>query len=182
MPAKSSASAAAAAAASRGTAASNRNGSAAAPNRQSAAAAAAAKEPKILFQKYFKSIGTRTYAAHVKENEKGNQFLVLTEGKRDPSSGDVKKTRVFIYSEDFAQYFRMLHETAQFIKAHPVSEEMKLKRQRYWARKEAEQAAAARIATPRISTPRAAAAPATPVRPAKVGHAKPANRRPARGR
>ena len=32
----------------------------------------------------------------------------------------------------------MLHETAQFIKAHPVSEEVKLKRQRYWARKEAE--------------------------------------------
>ena len=168
MPAKSSA-----AAASRVTP--SRNGTPAASSR-SAAAAAAAKEPKILFQKYFKSIGTRSYAVHLKENDKGNQFLVLTESKRDPASGETKKTKVFVYSEDFAQYFRMLHETAQFIKAHPVSEEVKLKRQRYWARKEAEQAAAARMA-PRVV---AAAAPATPVRPAKVGAAK--TRRPARGR
>src|SRR5688500_13748728 len=167
MPAKSSA----AAAASRASHA--RNGTPAASSRSSAAAAAAAKEPKILFQKYFKSIGTRSYAAHLKENDKGNQFLVLTESKRDPASGETKKTKVFVYSEDFAQYFRMLHETAQFIKAHPVSEEVKLKRQRYWARKEAEQAAAARLAPPRVV---AAAAPATPVRPAKVGHAKPARR------
>jgi hypothetical protein len=157
----------------------SRNGTPAASSRSSAASAAgAAKEPKVLFQKYFKSIGTRTYAAHLKENDKGNQFLVLTESKRDASSGETKKTKVFVYSEDFAQYFRMLHETAQFIKAHPVSEEVKLKRQRYWARKEAEQAAAARLAPPRV----AAAAPATPVRPAKVGHAKSTTRRPTRGR
>ena len=170
MPAKSSA------AASRANPA--RNGTPAARSRSSAAAgaAAAAKEPKVLFQKYFKSIGTRSYAAHLKENDKGNQFLVLTESKRDPATGETKKTKVFVYSEDFAQYFRMLHETAQFIKAHPVSEEVKLKRQRYWARKEAEQAAAARLAAP-------ARVAAVPVRPAKVAHPKASsNRRPARGR
>jgi hypothetical protein len=172
MPAKSSA----AAASSRATP--SRNGAGAASSRQSpSAGAAAAKEPKILFQKYFKSVGTRSYAAHLKENDKGNHFLVLTESKRDPATGETKKTKVFIYSEDFAQYFRMLHETAQFIKGHPVSEEVKLKRQRYWARKEAEQAAAARLAPARV-----AAAPATPVRPAKVAPAKTTNRRPARGR
>ena len=171
MPAKSSS----AAASSRVTP--SRNGTPAASSRQSAAAAAAAKEPKILFQKHFKSIGPRTYATQVKENDKGNQFLVLTESKRDPASGEVKKTKVFVYSEDFAQYFRMLHETAQFIKAHPVSDEIKLKRQRYWARKEAEAANAPRIVPPRV----AAAAPATPVRPAKVGHAK-TTRRATRGR
>src|SRR5687768_11758541 len=178
MPAKSSA-----AAASRVTP--SRNGTAAASSRSSgaaAAAAAAAKEPKILFQKYFKSVGSRSYAAHLKENDKGNQFLVLTESKRDASSGETKKSKVFIYSEDFAQYFRMLHETAQFIKAHPVSEEVKLKRQRYWARKEAEQAAAARLAPARIIAAAPATAPATPVRPAKVSAAKSVNRRPARGR
>ena len=146
-----------------------------------AAAAPASKEPKILFQKYFKSVGTRSYAAHVKENDKGNQFLVLTEIKRDAETGETKKTKVFVYSEDFAQYFRMLHETAQFIKSHPVSEEVKLKRQRYWARREAEQAAAARVAPARIAPPRAATAPATPVRPAKVT-AKSTTRRAARGR
>ena|SRR5215207_1611641 len=170
MPAKSSA-----AAASRVTP--SRNGTAAAASSRTSAAAAA-KEPKILFQKYFKSVGSRSYAAHLKENEKGNQFLVLTESKRDASSGETKKSKVFIYSEDFAQYFRMLHETAQFIKAHPVSEEVKLKRQRYWARKEAEQAAAARLTPARI----VAAAPATAVRPAKVGQAKTTHRRTARGR
>ena len=167
MPAKSSA----AASTSRVTSAA-RNGTS-----RHAAAASSAKEPKILFQKYFKAVGTRSYAAHVKENDKGNQFLVLTEVKRDPETGEAKKTKVFVYSEDFAHYFRMLHETAQFIKAHPVSEEVKLKRQRYWARKEAEQAAAARM-----SPARAAAVPATPVRPAKVAQAKSAPRRPARGR
>ena len=173
MPAKSSAAASRANPARNGTPAATGRSSAAAG---SAGAAAAAKEPKVLFQKYFKSIGTRSYAAHLKDHDKGNPFLVLTESKRDPATGETKKTKVFVYSEDFAQYFRMLHETAQFIKAHPVPEEVKLKRQRYWARKEAEQAAAARLA-PRVI---AAAAPATPVRPAKVGHAK--ARRPARGR
>ena len=172
MPAKSSA---AAASSSRVTP--SRNGTAASTSR-SAPASAAAKEPKVLFQKHFKSIGTRTFAAQVKENDKGNHFLVLTESKRDPVSGETKKSKVFVYSEDFAQYFRMLHETAQFIKGHPVSDEVKIKRQRYWARKEAEQAAASRV-PPRV----AAAAPATPVRPAKVvGQAKATHRRPARGR
>src|SRR5688572_25212329 len=97
MPAKSSSSAA-----SRVTPA--RNGAAPSSTSSRTSAAAASKEPKILFQKYFKSIGTRTYAAHLKENDKGNQFLVLTEGKRDPQTGEMKKTKVFIYSEDFAQY------------------------------------------------------------------------------
>ena len=50
-------------------------------------------EPKILFQTYFKSVGPRTYAAQLKEAGNGNHFLVLTEGKRDDASGDVKRTR-----------------------------------------------------------------------------------------
>src|SRR5438067_646240 len=134
-------------------------------------------EHKILFQKYFKSIGPRTYAAQLKQANNGNQYLVLTEGKRDPATGEVRKTRVFVYSEDFAAYFRMLHETAQFIKTHPVPEEMKQKRQRYWAKKEAEAATAAREAAER----QAAAASAKPIHPTKVGPAKP-TRKPARGR
>ena len=150
-----------------------RNGTPVPANRNNASASGAKVEPKILFQKYFKSIGPRTYAAQVKEAGNGNQFLVLTEGKRDPETGEVKKIKVFVYSEDFAAYFRMLHETAQFIKAHPVSEDVKIKRQRYWARKEAEQAAAARDA---------AARPVRPVPPAKLTPAKTTQRRPARGR
>ena|SRR5687768_12080384 len=130
-------------------------------------------EHKILFQKYFKSIGPRTYAAQIKEASNKNHYLVLTEGKRDYETGDVKKTRIFVYSEDFGQFFRMLHETAQFIKAHPVPEEIKMRRQRFWAKKEAAQAAAAR---------EAAAASAKPISPTKITPPKAPTRRPTRGR
>ena len=157
-----------------------RNG-APANGRQIPAASGSAKaakdgEPKILFQKYFKSVGPRTYAAQLKEAGNGNHFLVLTEGKRDPETNEVKKLKLFVYSEDFPAYFRMLHETAQFIKAHPVPQEIKMRRMRYWAKKEAEQATAAREAAERQ-----AAAKPRPVTPAKVA-AKAPVRKPARGR
>jgi hypothetical protein len=123
---------------------------------------------KVLFQKYFKSIGPRTYAVQIKESTNGNHYIVLTEGKRDLMTNEVRKTRLFVYSEDFAHYFRMLHETAQFIKTHPVAEEIKVRRQRYWAKKEAEAATAAREAAER----QAAAASAKPIRPQKVSPVK----------
>src|SRR4051794_25855059 len=41
------------------------------------------KEPKTLFARSFKSVGTRTYTAEVKEAGNGNQFIVLTESKPD---------------------------------------------------------------------------------------------------
>lgn len=92
-------------------------------------------EHEILFQKYFKSVGPRTYAAQIKKANNGNHYLVLTEGKRDESTGEVRKTRLFIFSEDFAEWFRMLQASAQFIKANPVPDEVKKKRDRHWARK-----------------------------------------------
>ena len=143
------------------------------------ASAAEKAEPKILFQKYFKSIGPRTYAVQIKEASNGNHFIVLTEGKRDLVTNEVRKNRLFVYSEDFGAYFRMLHETAQFIKTHPVPEQIKLRRQRFWAKKEAEAATAAREAAER----QAAAAAAKPIRPQKVAATKSAPaRKPARGR
>jgi hypothetical protein len=149
----------------------------AAPVR-SAPAGGTKSDHKILFQKFFKSISPRQYSVHLKECPSGNHYLVLTETKRDPETGESKKSRLFIYSEDFSQYFRMLHETAQFIKTHPVPEEITLKRQRYWAKKEAEAATAAREAAER----QAAAAAAKPIRPQKVSApAKPA-RKAGRGR
>lgn len=161
------------------------------PSRPTAAPAPAAKaaaapkasavakgDHKILFQKYFKSIGPRTYAVQIKEAHNGNHYIVLTEGKRDLMTNEVRKTRLFVYSEDFGSYFRMLHETAQFIKTHPVAEEIKSRRQRYWARKEAEAATAAREAAER----QAAAASAKPIRPQKVAAGKAPPRKPNRGR
>src|SRR5918999_991981 len=63
-------------------------------------------EHEILFQKYFKSLGPRTYAAQVKRASNGNHYLVLTEGKRDEPSADVRKTRLFVFGEDFVEFFR----------------------------------------------------------------------------
>ena len=129
-------------------------------------------EAKILFQKFFKSVGPRTYAAQIKEAGNGNHYLVLTEGKRDEATGEVRKTRLFVFSEDFVEFFRMLHETAQFIKANPVPDEVKKKRQRFWAR-QAEKpggngapppgrvARPAPAARPRNGTPMASKAPPT---------------------
>jgi hypothetical protein len=96
------------------------------------------QEPKILFQKFFKSVGPRTYVAQVKEVANGNHLLVLTEGKRDDKTGEIRKTRLFTFSEDFVAFFRMLHETAQFIKANPLDPQIKAKREKFWAKREAE--------------------------------------------
>jgi hypothetical protein len=95
-------------------------------------------EPKILFQKFFKSVGPRTYAAQVKELANGNQMLVLTEGKRDPETGEVRKIRLFVYAEDFTAFFRMLHETAGYLRANPLPEEIRQRRAKFWAKKSAE--------------------------------------------
>jgi Protein of unknown function (DUF3276) len=96
------------------------------------------QEPKILFQQFFKSVGPRTYAAQVKEAGNGNHFLVLTEGKKDDKTGEVRKSRLFIYSEDFVPFFRLLHETAQFIKTNPLSPSVKAKREKFWAKQATE--------------------------------------------
>lgn len=94
-------------------------------------------EQKILFQKFFKSVGPRTYAVQVKEASNGNHFLVVTEGKRDDTTGEVRKTRLFVFSEDFNEFFNLLDESAKFIKAHPVPEEVEQRRRRFWAKKNA---------------------------------------------
>ena len=107
------------------------------PRASSVAAGKPKAEPKILFQTYFKSVGPRTYAAQVKEAGNGNHFLVLTEGKRDDASGDVKKTRLFVFSEDFAEFFKLMKQTAEFIKANPVPPKVKQRREKFWAKQSA---------------------------------------------
>ena len=96
-------------------------------------------EPPILFQRFFKSMGPRTYAAQIKEAGNGNPFLVLTDGRRDNKTGELRKSRIFVFSEDFPAFFRMLHETAQYLKANPVPEEIKKRRQRYWEKQAKEE-------------------------------------------
>ena len=120
-----------------------------APARAPAGPATAKKsfeDQPILFQKFFKSMGPRTYAAQIRQASNGNHYLVLTEGWRKPEADEVRKTRIFLYSEDFVQFFRMLHETAQWIKTNPLPDEIKKKRERYWAKQNAQSKSTARPA------------------------------------
>jgi hypothetical protein len=94
-------------------------------------------EPKILFQKFFKSVGPRTYAAQLKEAGNGNHFLVLTEGKRDDKTNEVKKTRLFVFSEDFKEFLAMVQETAKFIGNHPVPSDVRARREKFWKKESA---------------------------------------------
>ncbi|HWE03042.1 MAG TPA: DUF3276 family protein [Tepidisphaeraceae bacterium] len=89
-----------------------------------------AREHEILFQNWFKSAGPRTYAAQVKKANNGNHFLVLTEGKRDEATGEVRKSRFFLYSEDFVEFFKMMKETALFIRENPVPADVKRRQEK----------------------------------------------------
>ena len=73
----------------------------------------------------------------MKRAKNGNHYLVLMEGKRDEASGDVRKTRLFIYSEDFVEFFRLIKSAAEFIKQNPLPNEVREKREQYWAKQSA---------------------------------------------
>lgn len=102
-----------------------------------ATAAGGKPEHEILFQQFFKSVGPRTYAAQVKKAGNGNHYVVITEGQRDDKSGDVRKTRLFVFSEDFEQFFGLLRKTGEFVKANPLPPEIRRKRERFWAKQAA---------------------------------------------
>jgi hypothetical protein len=91
-------------------------------------------EQKILFQNYFRSVGPRTYAAQVKEASNGNHFLVLTEGKRDAKTDEVRKMRLYVFSEDFEAFFKMCEEAARFIKANPVPPDVRRRQEKFWSK------------------------------------------------
>lgn len=88
----------------------------------------------IVFQQFFKSIGPRTYAAQVKTAGNGNPYLVLTEGKRDGATGDLRKTRLFVFSEDFDAFLALLKDTADWLRAHPVPDDIRRRREKFWAK------------------------------------------------
>ena len=100
--------------------------------RSTSGGPSATDDHEILFQKFFKSVGPRTYAAQVKRAKNRNHYLVLMEGKRDEATGDVRKTRLFIYSEDFVEFFRLIKSAAEFIKQNPLPDDVREKRERYW--------------------------------------------------
>ena len=104
------------------------------PSGRSRKPAGPKPDPVILFQKYFKSVGPRTYAAQVKRAANGNHFLVLTEGKRDEKTNELRKSHLFVYSEDFAAFYQLIKASAEFVKANPVDKAVAAKRARVWAK------------------------------------------------
>ena len=90
------------------------------------------QEHPILFQKYFKSVGTRTYVAQMKIATNGNHYLVFTEAGRKKGTDELRKTRIFVYSEDFKAFFDMLSETLRFTVEHPVPKEVAAERAAFW--------------------------------------------------
>ena len=110
-------------------------------------------EPKILFQQFFKSVGPRTYVAQLKQAANGNHFLVLTEGKRDEKTNELRKSRLFLYSEDFVAFFRLMKQTATFISTHPVDPKVKAKQAKMWARKGEQKSSGSENGTARSADP-----------------------------
>jgi Protein of unknown function (DUF3276) len=96
------------------------------------------QKPKIIHQTFFKSVGPRTYAAQVKELSNGNHLLALTEGRRDETTGELRKLSLFVFAEDFPAFFKMVKESSDFIAAHPLPDEVRKRRAQFWAKKEAE--------------------------------------------
>jgi hypothetical protein len=95
-------------------------------------------EAPILFQTFFHSVGTRTYAAQVKKAGNGNHFLVLTEARRDKETDELRKLRLFVFGEDFAEFLAMMQRTRQFIDEHPLPEEFQRKRRKMWEKRNGE--------------------------------------------
>jgi hypothetical protein len=96
----------------------------------------AARPPDpILFQAWFKSVGPRTYAAQIKRARNGNHYLVLTEGKRAKEGEEVRKTSVYLFSEDFAAFEELLTRTLQYIREHPISDAVAAKRRAFWSKR-----------------------------------------------
>ncbi|HET6246597.1 MAG TPA: DUF3276 family protein [Tepidisphaeraceae bacterium] len=123
-------------------------------------------EHEILKQSWFKSVGPRTYAAQVKKAGNGNHFLVLTEGRRDEKTGEVRKTRLFLYSEDFKEFFKMMHETAVFIRENPVPASVAKRQEKKWAKLRAEERGAGQKPGANAGgSTNGSAPPAAPARP-----------------
>lgn len=89
-------------------------------------------DPETLFQAYFKSIGPRRYAAQLQRASNGNHYLVLTESKPDKETKELRRTKLYIYSEDFDAFFNLMRHAFHGTKEHPVPANIAAKQQAYW--------------------------------------------------
>jgi hypothetical protein len=65
--------------------------------------------------------GKRIYYVDVKQNRKGELFLIITESKKISDENDVQnvhfeKHKIFIYKEEFVKFTDALNQAIQYIK------------------------------------------------------------------
>lgn len=83
-------------------------------------------ENDIIFSKTIKA-GKRIYYLDVKENRKGELFLVITESKQvTVNTGDkpgqaFEKHKIFLYREDFNNFFESLGQIVEYIERNSPS-------------------------------------------------------------
>jgi Protein of unknown function (DUF3276) len=66
--------------------------------------------------------GTRTYFLNLKEDRKGNKYLVIKESKRT-QDGTFEKHQIIIYQEDFAKLTTGLNDVFTFLQSGSSSGE-----------------------------------------------------------
>ena len=94
------------------------------------------RENDIVFSKSI-SAGKRIYYLDVKQNRKGELFLIITESKKiidgnESQTVHFEKHKIFLYKEDFNKFTEALNETVEFIKENntvdfvPPKDEIKI--------------------------------------------------------
>jgi hypothetical protein len=77
------------------------------------------RENNIIFSKTV-AAGKRVYYLDVKQNRKGELFLVITESKKiteeNISAIHFEKHKIFLYKEDFGKFMDALAESISYIK------------------------------------------------------------------
>lgn len=66
--------------------------------------------------------GSRTYFLNVKEDKRGELYLVIKESKPNPEGNDVH--RVMVFEEDFPKFIRGMKDVLEFIKKNQANRKL----------------------------------------------------------
>lgn len=67
-----------------------------------------------------KSVGSRTYFFDLKEAKTNNTYLQITESRPKGAEAEgFEQNRIFLFSEDFDEWFKTLGDVYRHLKAHP---------------------------------------------------------------
>ena len=76
--------------------------------------------PDSLASWRLKSAGSRTYFFDLRKTKTDNTYLQITESKpKGPDQDGFDQNRIFLFSEDFDDWFKTLGDVYRHLKAHP---------------------------------------------------------------